>query len=172
MSAAATAPLHAARSVTLNTPTQPLIVWNDQLSVGIEEIDAQHKVLVEIVNQLHTAILAHHGSSEVLAVLDELVDYTRIHFAVEEALMRVLAYPDYDSHKQGHEALLEQVLDFRHRVVDQGRVVTFELMHFLKQWLLVHIMESDQAYAPHFIARGVRASYDKPSFLRRLWSRG
>lgn len=149
----------------------PLIVWSDELSVGIEEIDAQHKVLVDLLNQLHIAILTQHGSAEAMHVLGELIDYTRIHFAVEESLMRVLGYPDYEAHKAGHEQLLQQVMDLQRRLLEEGHGITFELLHFLKRWLSVHIMESDRAYSPYFLARGVQARYEKPSLLRRLWSR-
>lgn len=154
-----------------NRPVEPLIVWTPELSVGIQEIDEQHKTLVDILNQLHVAIMQHHASAEVVHILDELVEYTRIHFAVEESLMRVLDYPDYEAHHAEHEKLIAQVQQFRHRVIDDGRAITFELLHFLKQWLTVHIMESDQRYTEHFIQRGVRASYEKPSWLSRLWGR-
>ncbi|NKF20950.1 bacteriohemerythrin [Solimonas marina] len=158
----------APRSVA--TPA-PLIVWTPELSVGIDEIDAQHKLLVDLLNQLHVAILTQHGSAEAMHVLHELIDYTRIHFAVEESLMRVLGYPDYEAHKASHEQLLEQVLNLQRRLIDEGQGITFELLHFLKRWLSVHIMETDRSYTPHFLARGIQARYEKPSLLRRLWSR-
>lgn len=152
-------------------PADTLIQWSPELSIGIEEIDSQHKVLVDILNHLHAAIVHHQGSLEVTHVLDELVDYTRIHFAVEECLLRMLDYPDYEEHKAKHEKLIEQIRHFRQRLIDEGRASTFELLHFLKQWLTVHIMESDREYVGHMLARGVRASYGKPSLLARLWGR-
>ena len=162
-------PAVSAKASTKSPDT--LIEWSSELSIGIEEIDSQHKVLVDLLNQLHAAILHHHGSQETLHVLDELVDYTRIHFAVEESLLRILDYPDYESHKAKHEKLIEQVQQFRQRLTEQGRASTFELLHFLKQWLTVHILESDREYTTHLLARGVRARYEKPSLLARLWGR-
>ena len=79
------------------------VEWSDVLSVGIEEIDAQHKVLVDLVNEMHQAIHQRRGSDAVREILAQLADYTRIHFAVEESLMRILGYPGYDDHKAEQE---------------------------------------------------------------------
>lgn len=159
-------------AVVLESPrvaTADLITWTPQLSVGIEEIDSQHKMLVDLLNQLHAAIVEHHAARDAAEILERLVDYTRIHFAVEEALMRVLDYPDYDAHKLEHEKLVEQVYQLRHKVLVEGKPITGELLLFLKRWLTEHILASDQKYAPHLLSRGVRAKYARPSWLQRLW---
>lgn len=148
-----------------------LIEWTPALSVGIDEIDAQHRVLVDLINQLHAAIVAHRGTQEVPQILDRLVDYTRIHFAVEESLMRLFDYPDYEQHKHSHELLVDEVVRLRQRMLAEGKPVTFELLHFLKKWLTAHIMESDALYTPYFLSRGVQARTHKPSWLQRLWAR-
>lgn len=149
----------------------PLIEWNASLGVGIEEIDAQHHVLVDLLNRLHGAMLHHRAGSESRLILDELVDYTRIHFAVEESLMRLFAYPDYEAHKASHDRLVEEVMRLRARLLDEGHPVTFELLHFLKKWLTMHILEEDKLYTPFFLSQGVQARAHKASWLRRLWGR-
>ena len=70
------------------------IEWSNELSVGIEEIDAQHKVLVDLLNQTHGAIQQRHIAQVTNDIIDQLSEYTRVHFAVEESLMRILHYPD------------------------------------------------------------------------------
>src|SRR5512140_2145124 len=70
-------------------PQRAHIEWSDELSVGIQEIDEQHKVLVGLVNDMHRAIHEHHGRDTARAILEKLGDYTRVHFAVEESLMRI-----------------------------------------------------------------------------------
>jgi hemerythrin len=145
------------------------VEWSDVLSVGIEEIDEQHKVLVGLVNEMHDAIAQRHGSEVVRGVLARLADYTRIHFAVEESLMRILGYPDYDGHKHQHEELIHEVMDLQGRV-DAGKTsISFELMHFLKVWLTKHIMESDQRYGRFFIEAGAQPRLTKKSWTTRLW---
>ncbi|WP_028448792.1 MULTISPECIES: bacteriohemerythrin [Chitinibacter] len=146
-----------------------LIEWNDALSVGIQEIDEQHKVLVDLLNELHDAIRQHHGREASVEILGRLVDYTRIHFAVEESLMRILGYPEYETHKGHHEDLISQVNTLQQRM-REGEAITFELLHFLRNWLTHHIMEGDQRYVSHFLSRGVQKTWEKKSWFGRLWS--
>lgn len=146
------------------------VEWSDALSVGIEEIDGQHKVLVDLVNKMHEAIHQRHGSDVVNSILSDLADYTRIHFAVEESLMRILNYPGYEAHKEIHEELLGAVVDLQEKVATGKKSIGFELMHFLKTWLTKHIMEEDMQYSGFFIASGAQPRLGKKSWIKRLWS--
>ena len=145
------------------------VEWDDTLSVGIEEIDEQHKVLVEMVNKMHEAIHQRHGSDVVIGILNDLAEYTRIHFAVEESLMRILNYPDYDNHKQVHEELLHTVEDLQEKVSSGKKSIGFELMHFLKTWLTKHIMEEDMQYSGFFLKAGAQPKLGKKSWISKLW---
>ena len=145
------------------------VEWSDVLSVGIEEIDAQHKVLVGLVNEMHEAIHQRHGSEVVGDILEQLADYTRIHFAVEESLMRILGYPGYEEHKLEHEELIQHVHELQHKVETGKTSIGFELMLFLKGWLTNHIMESDQQYAEFFIEAGAKPKLRKKSWASRMW---
>lgn len=154
-----------------------LFTWSDSLSVGVPEIDDQHKVLVELLNELHFAISGHRGSTECRSILDRLVEYTRVHFAVEESLMRILEYPDFDNHKHEHEALLGQVVELIQKLDSGQAKITFELLHFLKAWLTKHILGSDKQYGDFFRARGIVARWptkevapEKKGFWK-FWSR-
>ncbi len=146
------------------------VEWSDALSVGIEEIDEQHKVLAGLVNRMHDAIHERHGSDVVKSILAELAEYTRIHFAVEESLMRILNYPDYEKHKEIHEELLQHVIELRDKVESGKTAIGFELMHFLKNWLTKHIMEEDMNYSSFFLNAGAHAKLKKKSWIQRLWS--
>ncbi len=68
------------------------IEWSGELSVGIEEIDEQHKVLVDLVNEMHDAIHRRRGSDVVKDVLSELAEYTKIHFAVESWILPLSSF--------------------------------------------------------------------------------
>jgi hemerythrin len=145
------------------------IEWSDVLSVGIDEIDAQHQVLVDLVNEMHEAIHARHGSEAVQDVLGKLADYTKIHFAVEESLMRILGYPGYEEHKAQHEELIHSMVDLQHKVETGKTAIGFELMHFLKIWLTKHIMESDQQYSHFFMEAGLKPKFQKRGWATKLW---
>ncbi|MBB5189628.1 hemerythrin [Silvimonas terrae] len=148
---------------------QTLVQWDDSLSVGIQEIDEQHKVLVNLLNELYEAIHRHQGRVASVDILGRLADYTRIHFTVEESLMRILGYPDYEEHKQHHEILISDLHAFQKRV-EAGDAVTFELLHFLRNWLTHHIQEGDTRYASFFLERGAQARWQKKGWLDRFWS--
>lgn len=147
-----------------------LVEWSDNLSVGIQEIDDQHKVLVDLLNKLHTAIIERHGTEAAHEIVNELAEYTKIHFAVEESLMRILGYEGYEDHKHHHEQLIDELVELRDKLETQQKAVSFELLHFLKMWLTKHIMEEDQLYSPHFIDKGVVTSYEKQSMMKKIWA--
>lgn len=146
------------------------IEWNDELSVGIEEIDEQHKVLVGLINRMHDAIHQRHGSDVVEGILAELAEYTRIHFAVEESLMRLLNFPGYEEHRDLHEELIDQMVDLQQKIAEGKHSIGFELMHFLKVWLSKHIMEEDMQYSGFFLAAGANPKLTNRSWVKRLWS--
>ncbi|AKH20937.1 bacteriohemerythrin [Sedimenticola thiotaurini] len=146
------------------------IEWNEELSVGIEEIDEQHKVLVGLINRMHDAIHQRHGSDVVEGILAELAEYTRIHFAVEESLMRLLNFPGYEEHRDLHEELIDQMVDLQQKIAEGKHSIGFELMHFLKVWLAKHIMEEDMQYSGFFLAAGANPKLTNRSWVKRLWS--
>ncbi|QEP43445.1 hemerythrin [Ectothiorhodospiraceae bacterium BW-2] len=145
-----------------------LVEWDDELSVGIQEIDEQHKVLVGLVNEMHDAIHEHQGREASIAILVKLVDYTKIHFAVEESLMRIFEYPEYEEHKEQHAALLDEIAIMQEKI-DAGGAISFQLLHFLKMWLTKHIVDSDKNYTEHFLNTGVKATTKNQSWFSRLW---
>jgi len=146
------------------------IEWSDNLSVGFEEIDEQHKILVRLVNKMHEAIHRRKGSDVVAEILGELAAYTKTHFVVEESLMRILGYPGYEEHKIAHDELLQQVIELQEKVAAGQTTISFQLMHFLKTWLIQHIMEEDTKYTGFFVAAGAKSKLEKKSWIKRLWS--
>ena len=133
-----------------------LFHWSDSFNVNIQEVDEQHKVLVDLLNQLHHAIKDHRGKAASRHILDQLADYTRTHFLLEESLMRVLHYPGLEIHKQQHEDLIKQIQELQHKLDYENVTITFELLHFLKNWLVKHILGTDKHYGPYLNARGVK----------------
>lgn len=132
-----------------------LFKWSDEFSVHVQEIDEQHKVLVGLLNELHVAIREHHGKDTSRAVLDRLAEYTRTHFLLEESLMRLTHFPGFEKHKQQHEELIAQVRDLQQKLDNENVTITFELLHFLKGWLVHHINESDKVLGAHVQQSGL-----------------
>ena len=135
--------------------TNQMLVWNDTFSVDIQEIDEQHKNLVAMLNELSKAMHEHHGSAACRSILDQLADYTRTHFLLEESLMRLTHYPGFEIHKKQHEDLIREVAALQAKLDSGTVVITFELLHFLKEWLSHHIMESDKRFGAYFKTAGL-----------------
>lgn len=127
-----------------------LFHWSDEFSIHIDEIDEQHKVLVGLLNELHEAIYRRQGKAASRQILDRLAEYTRTHFLLEESLMRVTHYPGFEIHKGQHEDLIRQIQELQHRLDHENITITFELLHFLKNWLVHHINESDRRFGDYF----------------------
>jgi hemerythrin len=150
-----------------------LIKWSNELSVGIQEIDEQHKVLIGLLNDLDDAVRGRKAATIARAVLDKLVEYTRVHFTVEESLMRILDYPGYERHKRQHEGLTGEVNAFlqkldREKTSVGMELLDFEMLNFLKDWLTKHIMESDRLYGPYFLEKGAKSSWSE-RWSRKFW---
>ncbi len=141
-----------------------IISWDNTYSVDIQEIDEQHKCLVEIMNELYIALANRSDTQLIGHVLDKLVDYTRIHFAVEETLMRLFNYSEYDQHKATHDMIVEQVEDFQRKFHTGNNHVGMELLMFLRDWLFDHINKADKQYTKTFHKGGVQKNW-----LRKFW---
>jgi len=122
--------------------------WNNRYSVQIGSIDAQHQTLFGLAEELNTAMATGKGKSVLCRTLDRLVQYTVVHFAHEERLMRAHGYPDMAIHLAQHEALTKKVQQFQAEFHAGTTAITVELMVFLRDWLTGHIAGSDQKYAP------------------------
>jgi hemerythrin len=140
--------------------------------IEIDELDDQHHVLAELVDEMHKALSERRGSRAVGAILDKLGDYSRIHFATEESLMRILGYPGYEQHKAEHEELINQLSQLKEEVDSGKHSVSFQLLHFLKRWLTNHIATSDKSCHDFFATIGAQPlllkNYNR---RRRIWDR-
>lgn len=120
------------------------VEWQDSYSTGIEEVDNQHKQLVDYLNQLGQAITLKNDS-EVKTVVQGLGDYTMSHFAFEEALMVEANYTYAGPHKHIHESLIKKVVGFGEKL-EEGEDIVDEFYSFLRRWLVNHIQRDDAAY--------------------------
>lgn len=125
-----------------------LMPWGEKLILGLDEIDDQHRRLVNMVNRLHKAMKLRKGRDHLSGILGELADYTVSHFKFEETLFEKHGYPDTDSHKQIHKKLVKQVTEFQEELTQGKASLSMDLMDFLKDWLNNHILKTDKAYVP------------------------
>jgi hemerythrin len=120
-------------------------IWTDQLNVGIDVIDQQHRRIVEYINQLDDARSNGHSREEIGYLISDLVDYTVSHFGFEESLQEEADYPFAKSHKKVHDLFTQRVADFQSRF-DKGEDVSKGLNSLLVTWLFNHIKRDDADY--------------------------
>lgn len=127
------------------------------MSVGIPSIDAQHKKLVELLNELHGATYQGKGHEVVGNTLAGLMDYTVEHFAYEEKLFQETGYPAAETHAAEHIVLTRKLADIYEKYKSGvTTALTQEVLLFLVNWIMDHTMDSDKKYSAHLIAAGVR----------------
>jgi hemerythrin-like metal-binding protein len=128
------------------------IEWTGALSVGIDEIDGQHKGLVAMINDLATAVEEGKGKVAEAAILERLAAYTVEHFSLEERLFAERGYPAANAHKAEHDNFVKRVEAFRADHATGKGNLDGEMLFFLRSWLTNHISFSDKKYRP-FLAR-------------------
>lgn len=133
--------------------------WQSAMHLGIPAIDTDHKRLVGLLNRLHYAVLAGDDDSGIAQILDDLVGYTQIHFAREEALMQRIGYPDLQSHRGVHErigAKMQALLEAYRQSPADFDVDGF--YDFVSGWLLHHVLGDDMKLKP-YVARMAATAY-------------
>lgn len=123
-----------------------LVEWNDSYSVGIVYLDNQHKGLVAQINALHDAMSLGKARKVLSPILDTLIDYTATHFSSEEELFAKYNYPEKEDHIAEHQRFVDDVLIFKEHYESGRALVSFEILAFLKNWIVGHMLGSDQKY--------------------------
>ena len=121
------------------------IEWNDNLSVGIDTIDQQHKMLIQKLKDVSEAIESNLGEGTIAQTLDFLVDYTNFHFSEEEKQMIEHNYPglaiQQNQHKEFKESLERLEQDFEEE--NATKELANQIRTFLFNWLVKHIEDVD-----------------------------
>ena len=123
--------------------------WSEEFSVGSSKIDMQHKILIKYINTLDEAIHRHEGPLVLKEILDGLIDYTVLHFDLEERQLVLCDYPDLAAHQAEHKGLKESVIGFREQFESGNLDMDSKVLDFLKAWLVDHIMLTDKKYSEH-----------------------
>lgn len=127
-----------------------MLSWNDKLSVGVAEIDRQHKQMMFIINSIGEQIKNEADFANISPIIDELVAYTQRHFAYEENLLKKNNCPDFEAHKKNHALLLKEITDWRDKAKDSSPEKLKALMNILRVWFPGHILNADKKHAGYF----------------------
>lgn len=135
----------------------PLLTWNDDYSVGVKQIDDDHKKLLEMINKAYAS--AEAGVDEDITLADlvaDMIKYAQDHFATEARLMKEYNYPNATQHQLEHG-------DFTARAIVSGGTLSQEwsldpikIFRFLADWLTNHIMKTDKELGKFLNEHGVK----------------
>jgi len=120
------------------------IVWKDYYSVNDPSLDAEHRQIIEGINEMYNALESPAPDVATKRVLDRLVRYTHTHFDHEEKVLKEVGYWDFEAHKALHDAMRQRTIGLRTHLT---LVTARDLLVFLKDWWMDHIQVEDKKYA-------------------------
>ena len=122
--------------------------WDSSMSVGVEDLDQDHRFLVTLIDRL--ASMDDLGNTpEIEHVLDDLVRYTEEHFEREEEYMRATDYPDLARHQRLHEEMVKKIEKLRLQFfLGEKEHIGHQTLEFLTHWLQNHVLGEDMKYSP------------------------
>lgn len=130
--------------------------WEEKYSVGIELIDNQHKRMFSVINEL-LDLLEHKISEEqLMAITDSLLQYKKFHFATEEKYFKEFNYDGAEEHIEKHKEFGEKLDAIKVKHSGQSVEFAFELVDFLEDWLINHLLVIDQKYKKCFQEHGLK----------------
>ncbi len=129
--------------------------WNDNFATGIEEIDGQHRRLIELLNLLVSHLAYQADIPTLNSIFDELRDYTVTHFQAEERIWDEYFQGDpWEAwHKSSHTGFIDKVIALKNQEGEKSLdEIIEEIVSFLTHWLALHILESDKRMAKVVLA--------------------
>jgi hemerythrin-like metal-binding protein len=124
----------------------------EQLSVGHEAIDLEHRVQVGLVDAIAEAVEQSRGQTFISGLVEKLYDFTNTHFLSEQLLMRLHSFPGYEAHVREHDRLIDQLGKLRRGIETGETAPTLEILSTLRRWLLGHI-RTDDVVLGEYLAR-------------------
>ncbi|GMR16113.1 MAG: hemerythrin family protein [Gammaproteobacteria bacterium] len=118
------------------------ITWDESLTVDVQDIDEDHRKLVELYNLLSHSVDEGCSAEYIDAVLDEMISFTIWHFRHEERLMLLYKYQDIAAHKAEHCDLVDSARELQQKFHEK-KMLTEEDIDYLESWLTVHILGHD-----------------------------
>ena len=132
-----------------------LINWDNSLSVNVSKIDTQHKKLIQLINNLNDAMKQGKGKDIVGNILNELVNYTKVHFKMEEDIFEQYGYPNKAAHISEHTNFVKKIISFSDDFQSGRLGLSVDVLNFLVNWLKNHIMIVDKKYSEFFNSKGL-----------------
>jgi hemerythrin len=138
-------------------PMPDLITWEPAMSVGVAILDEDHRRIMKLINKLHDAMVQGQGRDVLGDIFHGLMVYISLHFEAEEDMFVLTDYPGLAEQRQQHKEMASKAASFKMNFEEnRDSVMPMEVLYFLKDWWIDHIMNADRKYAAHLNAHGIR----------------
>lgn len=124
--------------------------WQVEYSVGILEIDNQHKLLLGSFSVVEETIELDQDRSNTHLAIVELIQLTRVHFSFEEALMRMFGYPESEAHKKDHQHFMVKLDSVERHALNKSS--EDEIVQLLQDGLIAHMLGDDTGFAKYILS--------------------
>ncbi|MBF0131393.1 MAG: bacteriohemerythrin [Magnetococcales bacterium] len=138
-----------------SSDSSKVFYWRDEFGTGIASMDAHHKELFGIANNILNIIRFGQRRDELIAAMESLVVYTQYHFDAEEQLLVQHGFPNVDHHRDVHRTMARQVQALQETVFEGKYVNYLDFLSFLQTWLVQHLLKEDRSYGSFLHAKGV-----------------
>ncbi|MGO9325046.1 MAG: bacteriohemerythrin [Terracidiphilus sp.] len=132
-----------------------LLTWNHACSVGVRAMDDQHGILMDAINDLRLALLRGCSHEKTCELLDQFIEFARMHFWSEERLMERAGFSGLAEHRAAHHQMLAEILQAAHRLQYGEALQLRPLLSQLHDGFLEHIEQVDQEYSPWLREHGI-----------------
>ncbi len=134
-----------------------LLEWGKKYSIGLDEIDGEHKILIGLINKLYKSYGNTSDKRKTRKIIDELLDYTIYHFGTEEEYFEKFDYPGKKNHIAQHKIFINKIKDFKEKFkAGTDTAIGFDIIDFLMKWFVNHILKVDVKYVETFKEHGVK----------------
>ncbi len=128
------------------------VMWSEALSVGVELIDEEHKLLFNIYNELVTALRSGQPLTVAKRAVEALADYATYHFSHEEELMATYRYPEMDAHRREHDKLTGRLMEIDQNL-GRGKANITDVVEFANILVNSHVLLTDIKLAKFLSAK-------------------
>ncbi|WP_185969077.1 bacteriohemerythrin [Carboxylicivirga sp. M1479] len=134
------------------------ITWKAEWNIGINRIDFEHKIFLELIDSLRNEIKKNSTWEILSRIIREIEKYAEFHFISEENFLFFIDYPQYIEHQEAHYILLERLNIAKHKVDD-----LCELLEFIYEWFIDHTLKEDIKITEYLKENGKEYHFSKGS---------
>ena len=140
--------------------------WKNEYSVGIDAINKQHKVIIELMNDLFESIRDSREDMIIKEVLEEMLKYSNYHFGLEKSLFEKYNYSKSEEHLREHDYFIGKIELLMKELKSNIQSVPIETLDYLKNWFQNHMMKKDIDYSKYFQEKDVINEIEKLQALK------